>query len=438
MKKQLNKDALEALLVRVPVMIFSFLHSIFLIRMLGPEGNGLYAFISASISLCTIVVGFDVKNSTLFHLIKKDFDSPKVMGITFIFYLGSILLIGILTLMIVLFESNFSYFFIPQDHFVHFYAFYFFVSFSFLHLTTLCHTILQAEKAFRKLNIHLFYTNLLQVIVYGFTYLLVTQFEFASLSVQKIFTIILMLQALAFIWALYLVRRAYQKGVDYKFGAVRKSFITYSKLGFINRIGHFFNKRLDVWFVEFFTGLKNLGLYALSSQLTNFLLLFTVPVEQVINSYLIELDRDEGNKIFTTYFSLILYMVTGASISLFLLGPYIITVLFGIEFKGAILPLRILCLGVVFVSVRRMLSNYNRAHNYLKYNIWAQWSGVAVTLVLDLILIPSYGIIGAAWASVIAYAQSAVILLILFLKGQKVHFRNLFRISIGEWKALLK
>ncbi|WP_235297419.1 oligosaccharide flippase family protein [Portibacter marinus] len=425
MLKNVNRDALESLVIRVPVILFSFLYSIFIIRMLGPEGNGLYAFMMAGVSLSIVAAGFDAKRSTLFHLAKSQFESRKVLGFAIKVHIASIVFVLLVLVFAYLFRTRFTYLLIPEEYFTIFYMVFFFLSFVFQHLTALCQTILQSIKAFRSINKFLLISNLIQVVLFGLGYLYVETRQ-DSISFLTGFSLILIAQAVTFMLSFYYTIKKYQGGLAFDANDVKKPFLEYARLGYVNQIGHFLNKRLDVWFVEIFSGLTNLGLYALASQLTNFLLLAAAPIEEVLKPYLITLDRKQGNVMFLRYFKLILYFILFLAFILYWVAPWIVTVLFGEEFIGAISALRILCLGVVLVNVKRVLLNYNRSYNDLNYNIWAQWFGVLCTIIFGLLLIPKFGIIGAAWTSVIAYGSAAIILATIFLIKQQISIWKLF------------
>ncbi|NNF33781.1 MAG: oligosaccharide flippase family protein [Saprospiraceae bacterium] len=431
----MKKDTLETLLIRVPVAIFSFMYSIFLIRMLGPEGNGLYSFIMAGIGLSILVFGLDAKKSTLYHIVREEYNTEKVIGFTFkLGGLSTIIVVIILTVLYLL-QNPVSFFFIPEEYFYLFYVLFFIGSFICQHFTELFSSIIMGHKAFRNYNLFMFFTSLLQVLFYGMGYLMVTRIG-EERNFRLLFLFILGIQLLILLTSWILYRKTFKGRVNYKADAIRPSYLRYARLSYADQIGHFLNKRVDIWFIEVFSGLKSLGIYALASQMTNFLLLFAAPVEEVLKPYLIGMDRVEGNKVFTQYFRLIFYLISGMALGLFLVGPWLIPTFFGEDFSAAVVPLKILAVGVVFVNLKRMMINYNKAFNDLKINIWAQWSGVLVTVILDVILIPTYGINGAAWASLLAYIATALVLGIYLLKRQSISLSDLILLKSNDIRVL--
>jgi O-antigen/teichoic acid export membrane protein len=433
--KGISKDTLENFLIRIPVILLTFCYSIFLIKLLGPEGNGLFSFISASVSFSIIIFGFNVKRSTLFHIANEKYDSAKILGFATLVHLLAISIVSVFLIVCFLFPSSLSYFFIPKEYFTLFYLLFFLGSFTLRFLTELFKTVLLATKNFRANNRFLIISSFLQTIVYILGFLLVTYVEF-DLSLIKLFSLILLVQFIISSLSFYFFLSKYKDGISLKFKTIRQPFLEYASMSYLGQLGQFLNKRLDVWFVEFYVGLRSLGIYALATQFTNFLLEGIAPIQEVLKPYLVNMERKDGNLIFVSFFKLVLYLLLFASSVLILLAPLLITLLFGEVFIEAILPLRILAIGVIFIAVKRIILSYNRAYNDLRYNAWSQWTGVFVTIILDIILIPRYGIKGAALASTISYFCSFLLIAGIFLRQQKVQISHLFIPTKKEVKQL--
>lgn len=68
---RLKKDVQLTLLSRIPVMLLSFLSVVFLTRLLGPAGNGVYTFTFAVLNLFFTIVGFQLDTSLMVFLAKE-------------------------------------------------------------------------------------------------------------------------------------------------------------------------------------------------------------------------------------------------------------------------------------------------------------------------------------------------------------------------------
>jgi O-antigen/teichoic acid export membrane protein len=97
------------------------------------------------------------------------------------------------------------------------------------------------------------------------------------------------------------------------------------------------------------------------------------------------------------------------------LSNNIIKLLFGIQYQFAGNVLRIHIWASVFVFLGVATGRYLITENYTKISFLRTFMGGIVNVILNIILIPKFGINGAAIATVISYFIS-VFLIILFAK----------------------
>lgn len=80
----------------------------------------------------------------------------------------------------------------------------------------------------------------------------------------------------------------------------------------------------------------------------------------------------------------------------------------------------------VFVSLGLANGKWFVAEDLLKLSFWKTFYGMIINVILNIILIPKYGIHGAAWATLFSYFVAAY-LSSLFWKKTRVQFVNLSR-----------
>jgi O-antigen/teichoic acid export membrane protein len=83
--------------------------------------------------------------------------------------------------------------------------------------------------------------------------------------------------------------------------------------------------------------------------------------------------------------------------------PAIIRFFYGEEYSSSIPILEVMCVGIVFNGLWSALSTINIAINRPSFAVAISLSGFAMSLVLLVLLVPSHGTIGAAWAMNAAY-----------------------------------
>ena len=110
-------------------------------------------------------------------------------------------------------------------------------------------------------------------------------------------------------------------------------------------------------------------------------------------------------------------------------SPLAIRILFGSEFDPAFLPLVLLMPGIVAASATRVLGSYLFSQGHIRYNMYATFIALGLTVALDLVLIPWLEVEGAAIASSIAYVAALVATLFWYraVSGGSVTDALLFR-----------
>jgi len=92
-----------------------------------------------------------------------------------------------------------------------------------------------------------------------------------------------------------------------------------------------------------------------------------------------------------------------ASIISFFADP-IVRIIGGVEYLGAVAALRIYVWGVVAAVIFSVVQQLLVAENWTKITFYITMVGALINVVLNLWLIPLYGINGAAWSTLIAYS----------------------------------
>jgi O-antigen/teichoic acid export membrane protein len=111
--------------------------------------------------------------------------------------------------------------------------------------------------------------------------------------------------------------------------------------------------------------------------------------------------------------------LAAAIVPLWALAGWIIPALYGSQFDHAVLPARIILLGLALEGVAGVLTAFLYGIGRPGLNSWAMGAGLVVTVILDLLLIPPFGSTGAAVASASAYLVSSLALIACFRMVQR-------------------
>ena len=93
-----------------------------------------------------------------------------------------------------------------------------------------------------------------------------------------------------------------------------------------------------------------------------------------------------------------------AAAIVFAMAPLAVRVVFGADYEAAVTPLRLLLLGEAGIAFFYLDGSALAGINRIRDTALASVAGLVVVGMLDLVLIPSFQLAGAAWASVVAYS----------------------------------
>ncbi|HAW92700.1 MULTISPECIES: flippase [unclassified Arsukibacterium] len=95
-------------------------------------------------------------------------------------------------------------------------------------------------------------------------------------------------------------------------------------------------------------------------------------------------------------------------------APWLISLLFGADFSAAIEVLRIHIWAGCFIFVRYLISQHLIITEQEPLSLLSHGIGAVLNIGLNLWLIPSMGIVGAAWATLVSYAFASFFFLFIF------------------------
>ncbi len=149
--------------------------------------------------------------------------------------------------------------------------------------------------------------------------------------------------------------------------------------------------------------LKNDAIVGWYSGAYRIALTLALPAAVVFNAYLPALSRhkqdEQAEQIVNKYIKTQFYLGIPLGFACFLLAPQIILFVFGPQYVHSILPLKFLAWNVLFVFITASFGHPLMAWGFQKQFTKVIAAGAAVNLVLNVLLIPKFGMIGAAVAT---------------------------------------
>ena len=226
-------------------------------------------------------------------------------------------------------------------------------------------------------------------------------------------------EAIALVLSFYVVHHRFGPFAPEFHFLVWKNFIARSApiaLGMIFSILYF---RVDIIMLQLMTEEKAVGFYSAAYKLFEVAVVLPQSFMLVLFPTLVEeyhSDRSQFKNRFKK--ALAIYSLIGGGIALVLWGlsREIITLIYGDQFFPSIAVLNILSWAIFLFFINFLLSNILITSGRERINTWNLVGATVLNIVLNLIWIPAYGTIGAAWATL---SCEAVLIAVLSLQIQK-------------------
>jgi O-antigen/teichoic acid export membrane protein len=192
----------------------------------------------------------------------------------------------------------------------------------------------------------------------------------------------------------------------------------------VGNIAQFMSNRFDQLLVSAWLGSSQLGFYVAAVSLGEAFRFLPNAINTVLLSRVAASCEADGRQLtervlkFTAGFALLWAM------SMFAVCGLAIRLMYGAEYEAAVAPTRILIPGIALLMTSAVIGAYLAGRGKVMLNSWITFAGLAVTLLLDVILIPTWGIKGAATASLASYSTCAALTLIVYMRTASASERS--------------
>jgi O-antigen/teichoic acid export membrane protein len=171
--------------------------------------------------------------------------------------------------------------------------------------------------------------------------------------------------------------------------------------------------RADSFLINIILGVRETGIYSVTSGLAETLWYVPNALGTVMFSRAVDPKADAG-RIASVLTRTTLAVALAMAVPAFILGPRLVRTVYGSQFADAGVALRLILPGIVAYSVVAVLSRYITGRGRPGTGTLILIAGLVVNVGINLVLIPRYGIVGAAAASSVSYLVTAVLTLVVF------------------------
>ena len=218
-----------------------------------------------------------------------------------------------------------------------------------------------------------------------------------------------------------------------------RKIIPYVKFGFVPMLTIIMmeiNYKVDVLMLEGFEISKaEIGVYSLGITLAQKIWLIPDALKDILLSKL-AFGKSEEEVAKITRISLAIVLVF--TIAVALVGKPAINWLYGEEYSDAYIVLLILLLGIVGMVFYKMVYSFNIVNGLRMVNLFLLGMAAFVNVCVNVLVIPKYGICGAAFASTVSYCACGVAFLIFFCRKNKMKYSRMLFLNKEDITLLKK
>jgi O-antigen/teichoic acid export membrane protein len=215
--------------------------------------------------------------------------------------------------------------------------------------------------------------------------------------------------------------------------------IRYGLKSHVQIIASHFHFKAGVYLVAYFLSPAQVAFYVIASRLAEHILWLPQSLGMALFPRLAGSDPQQAHRMTASAVRQSLFLTAAVAAVLAVSGRFLITTWYGAEYEPAARPLMIACAGIVMMSMFVLLSRNFTSRNKQGMNIVAAYTALGGNLALNVVLVPRYGITGAAVATAISYTAAAMLLFVFFLKDSKLPWHEVLivrRADIERWWRL--
>jgi O-antigen/teichoic acid export membrane protein len=270
-------------------------------------------------------------------------------------------------------------------------------------------SILQAVEDFRAYNLQSVYKA-----VFGFIGVAVALLALHGGLWEALISQVVVLTGVN-LWLLYRVRRVAPFRLRWD-GTVGRATLLFGTKSYLQTLASHLHYRVGLYLVAYYLNPAEVAFYSIAINVTNPILHIPDAVGTVIFPKLAgSSDASAHHRtsltcrhtVFATVLAAVLYVGVGSQV---------LTFAYGDRYAPAITPMFLMLPGIIMISLYQILTRNFTSRNRQQVNIVAAGVALVANLVLNVALIPRFGIAGAAVSTAVSYSLAASILLAIFVR----------------------
>jgi O-antigen/teichoic acid export membrane protein len=292
--------------------------------------------------------------------------------------------------------------------------------------------VLQATDRFRVYNTRLIAEAILTVVGMAIVLLVL------RLGLRGALGVVVSVRLVMITWLIATIHRGSPMKLRLDWNLFRRM-LRYGLQSHVQIIASHFHFKAALYLVAYYLDPAQVAFYSIAARLAEHMMHLPQTLGMVMFPRLAGSDVKRAHAITATACRQTLAVTVSAAVALVAVGRFLIVTWYGADYAPAARPLPYVASGIVMMSLYVLLSRNFTSRNKQYVNIFAAYLALGGNLALNVVLIPSYGIVGAAVATLVSYSASAMILFVLFLKESGMAWHDVLVLKpsdLAMWRRL--
>ena len=268
--------------------------------------------------------------------------------------------------------------------------------------------VAQAQERFREYNIRQLVPNTLSLIGLSTTLILFHMGLVGAILVQV--SIVIMMT----VWMTWRVHREAPLHLRWN-PSLARGMLAFGSKSYVQTLAATLHLRLDQFLCAYFLAPADVGLYAVAVNFGTLLDKIGEAAGTVMFPRLAGSSDHDAHAATTRVCRHTLFVLALGGTAFAIGAPIVVPVLYGSRFQGAVAPLLILLPGMLGAALYQLLTRNFTSRGRQEINIVAALLALSLNVGLNWVLIPRWGISGAALSHDLSYGAAALLLLVAFV-----------------------
>ena len=418
--KNFTQSVISTLFTKFILIFLKMGVGIITARFLGPAGRGLFYTSVQAPGLINTVGTLSIGEGLIYHIGKGKIKSDQIFGTVFMMVLGFTLVLSIIFYFLISLLNQHFFYQLPDK-----------VIPLLFFLIPATMTEYFSASALRGLKVFSIVNKLTIVTRTNIFIFILISLTFWSADLYR--TIFAYAIALTLNALLYFIVLFYQSKFRFSISSNElNNVIRYSAKVHIGSLLTEVEYRLDIFILLFFLNATAVGIYSIGVTIAQILWYVSNSVNTVLFPYLTSTSKKNVDfftvRVLKYNFFINIFILFG----LIIIGFPLVNLLYGTMFSEAYFVFLVLSPGLLSDTIARSLAAWLKGTNRTLTLSKISSVSLVVNILFCIILIPYWGVYGAAISSVISYTLRAVLLIKIFCKISKTPLCHFFTFSEGE------